>query len=121
MVGNTKMATACMAAFALAACTTMREVPDWHSSLHAGDHVRVTTHPAGRIDLEIVRITSEGLEGRMAGDTGITALPVERIDTVERRQISALRTTGLALGILIGIGLAQAATAPAAILDAAAP
>jgi len=95
----------------LAACTTMREVPKWQPTetssrpnlspdLEPGDRITVTTVDGEEIAMIFVALTSDAIEGTVGKDEKAVRVPRARVSRVERREISAFKTTGLVISVL---------------------
>jgi hypothetical protein len=108
--------TACVS---LMACTTVRTVPDWQpQGLHSGDKLTVTTKGDFKSELVFVALTTDVLQGTVGKDKKPVEISRDQITQVERREISALKTTALIGAVvlvgLIAIGLSEAAFLPGA-------
>lgn len=106
----------------LAACTTWREVPRWQPTvessrptispdLEPGDRITVTTTDGQKAEVVFVALTAEALEGTVGKDRQSVQIPRAQIVLVERREFSALKTTGLVASVLLVTLLALLAIA----------
>ena len=105
----------------LGACTTLHHEPDWQSSVHVGDKIRVTTAPDGAsVQLKVVAVSAAGLQGKKRGNAALINVPAERISSVAVRKVSVLKTAGLVVGITTGVVIlavgALAAVGPAFVM-----
>lgn len=106
------VALAC--ALALAACTSMQVVSDrgataaadtpvTTTSLHVDDQVRITTRDGSVRLLRLTAVSDTELAGVPPGATAVTTIPADQVARIERREISAGKTT---LAVIGGIGTA---------------
>jgi hypothetical protein len=110
----------------LMACTTLRSVPDWQTpaapvqkvdqGLKPGDKLIVTTAGNLKAELAFVGLTTDTLQGTAGKDQKVVETSRDQIILVERREISAWKTTGLVATVvivaLLAIGLSNAASMP---------
>ena len=86
---------------ALGACSTLSEVPDWQTSLRAGDRVSVATRMYdSKVEMKLSEVSPDGLRGWNRKRTALTIIPADQIVEVQRRQTSAMKTTFLVVGIV---------------------
>jgi hypothetical protein len=76
----------------LAACTTLRPIASG-VPIEVGDRVVVTTRDGGRLAFEVTAVDTETIRGADA------SVARGDITTLERREFSAGRTAGAALGV----------------------
>lgn len=94
--------------FSLLACSSM-QVVDKSSSLSSerglavGDHVRLTLLDGSRRDGELLALTRDTLRIRnIAGQEQL--IQRDQLKTVEVQRFDGLKTTGLVVGIIVGVG-----------------
>ena len=101
--------TLCMT---LAACTTLRDVPQWQppaessqptlsTDLRPGDRITVTTTDGQKVEMVFVGLTADVLEGTVGKDERVVQVPRAQISHVERREYSAFKTTGLVVSVVL--------------------
>jgi hypothetical protein len=101
----------------LMACTTLRPVAGWqseqvgatagnHHGLKPGDHITVTTTDNVTAEMEYVSLTADTLEGTVGKEKAVVQIPRDQVLDIERKEISALKTAGVALTVLWLVGSA---------------
>jgi hypothetical protein len=88
-------------AFMLVSCTSYKaiQVPAIESQLKEGDIVRVVTTDGRDLKFKITGITSDAVAGENQ------RILFKEIITLEKREVSTAKTTGLAAGILAVLAL----------------
>ena len=99
---------------ALAACTSMRIVPTGPSAKAAaesqnvqalvpGDVIKIKLRDGNSFEFILAKISDSELQGIRSGATGNEVVKLQDVDTVERKQFDALKTTLLIVFVVAGI------------------
>lgn len=93
---------------AFTGCTTMQAVrfddvlPSLSEKVQVGDTVRVVLKDRRVLTLRVQRVTAQFLQGSDSRGASVE-IPLKNIDTLEREEISYVKTLGLGLGLIAAI------------------
>lgn len=102
---------------AVSACT------GWHTErgprivpLNVAGTVRVTRHDGGIVMIDHARVVGDSIVGDYGSPGMHVAVATADVSRVDTRRVSAARTGGLTLGVVIVVALVAVAAATAAVL-----
>ena len=99
----------------LAACTSMRPVLEGggaplsaqqvQTSIHPGDKLSIARVDGSMLQMDVLSVLPDALEGSVAGASGVTRVRFDQISRIERREVDGVKTGWLGAGILVIVGL----------------